>query len=130
MTDTMTVGRQQALIDQLHRLQQTAPDIEASALVSLDGLIIASALPDDVEDDRVSAMSAALLALGQRISYELSRGLLDQVYIRGTDGDVLLMAVGSDAVLTLMSRRDAKLGMLLYYMKRAVRELNLILARD
>ena len=124
MTDPQTKGRQQLIVEQLHRLQHATTDIEASALVSLDGLVIASALPEEAEEDRVSAMSAALLALGQRITYELNRGYLDQVYIRGTDGDVLLMAVGSEAVLTVISRRDAKLGLLLYYMKRTARELS------
>jgi len=119
----MTMGRQDAIVDRLYRLQQANPDIEASALVSLDGLIMASALPEEAEEDRVSAMSAALLALSQRIAYELNRGYLDQVFIRGTEGDILLMAVGSDAVLTVMSRRDAKLGMMLYYMKRTAKEL-------
>jgi predicted regulator of Ras-like GTPase activity (Roadblock/LC7/MglB family) len=113
----------EALVEQLHRLQQAAPDIEASALISMDGLIIASALPEDAEEDRVSAMSAPLLALSQRICWELSRGMLDQVFVRGTDGDILLIAVGSEAVLTVIARKDAKLGLMLYYMKRAAREL-------
>ncbi|MEI6046902.1 MAG: roadblock/LC7 domain-containing protein [Chloroflexota bacterium] len=128
MIDHPTIGRHQALVEHLHRLQQSTTDIEASAVVSMDGLVIASALPEDAEEDRVSAMSAALLALGQRIAYELNRGLLDQVFIRGTDGDVLLMAVGTDAVLTVMSRREAKLGLMLYYMKRTAKELNALLS--
>lgn len=123
MTDSQAVDREQAIIEHLHRLQQAAPDIEASAVVSLDGLIIASALPEDAEEDRVSAMSAPLLALSQRIVWELNRGGLDQVYIRGTDGDILLVAVGTEAVLLVISRRDAKLGLMLYYMKRTVKEL-------
>jgi predicted regulator of Ras-like GTPase activity (Roadblock/LC7/MglB family) len=40
-------------------LQGKTPDIEASAVVSVDGLIMASSLPAGVEEDRVSAMSAA-----------------------------------------------------------------------
>ena len=65
-------------------------DIEAAAVVSVDGLIMASALPRDVEEDRVSAMSAAMLSLGERIAIELGRGTLDQVFIRGEQGYVLL----------------------------------------
>ncbi|MBU7024203.1 MAG: roadblock/LC7 domain-containing protein, partial [Theionarchaea archaeon] len=42
----------------LETLEATTPDIEASAVVSVDGLMIASALPRDVEEDRVAAMSA------------------------------------------------------------------------
>jgi predicted regulator of Ras-like GTPase activity (Roadblock/LC7/MglB family) len=78
------------------------PDIEASAVVSVDGLIMASSLPATVEEDRVSAMSAAMLSLGERIAAELGRGVLDQVFIHGKSGYVVLMSVGEDAVLTIL----------------------------
>jgi predicted regulator of Ras-like GTPase activity (Roadblock/LC7/MglB family) len=115
------------MIRQLRRLQQATPEIEASAVVSIDGLIIASNLPESVEGDRVSAMSAALLALSMRIAGELKRGFLEQVFIRGLDGDILLMSVGEAAVLTVMARRDAKLGMVLYYMRRTAKEISALL---
>ena len=41
----------------------------------------------------MAAMSAAMLALGERIAAELGRGELDQVYIKGDSGYVLLMSV-------------------------------------
>lgn len=109
--------------EELQRLQSSSPDIEATALITMDGLILASTLPDSTEEDRVSAMSAALLSLAERISLELGRGYLEQVFLRGAGGDVLLMAVADQAVLTVMSRREAKLGMLIYYMRRAAKEL-------
>ena len=98
------------MVERLRDLQASSPDVEASAIVSVDGLSIASALPQEVEEDRVSAMSAAMLSLGERIASELGRGLLEQVYIRGRDGYVLLMSVGEEAVLTVMARKQAKLG--------------------
>lgn len=120
---TFTGNRQLAMNHELRRLQATSPDIEAAALITLDGLILTSTLPDTTEEDRVSAMSAALLSLAERISLELGRGYLEQVFIRGEGGDVLLMAVGEQAVLTVMSKREAKLGMIIYYMRRAAKQL-------
>ncbi|UCC90015.1 MAG: roadblock/LC7 domain-containing protein [Anaerolineales bacterium] len=107
----------------LKDLQVSSPDIEASAVVSVDGLTMASSLPADVEEDRVSAMSAAMLSLGERIASELGRGILDQVYIRGAGGFVILMSVGEDAVLTVLARSQAKLGLLFLDMKRAAEDL-------
>jgi predicted regulator of Ras-like GTPase activity (Roadblock/LC7/MglB family) len=104
-------------------MQAASPDIEASAVVSVDGLIMASALPADVEEDRVSAMSAAMLSLGERISMELGRGALTQVYIRGNGGYVLLSAVGQEAVLTALARENAKLGLIFLEMRRAAEHL-------
>ena len=122
----MTISRTQQLVDRLRDLQAGTTDIEASAVVSVDGLIMASALPADVEEDRVSAMSAAMLSLGERIAAELGRGYLDQVYIRGDNGYVFLMSVGEDAVLTVLARKGAKLGLILLDMKRAVQDLSRI----
>ena len=105
-------------------MQAAAPDIEASAVVSVDGLIMASALQRGVEEDRVSAMSAAMLSLGERIASELGRGSLEQVYIKGEKGYVVLMSVGQDAVLTALAREEGKLGLIFLDMRRAAADLS------
>jgi len=119
----MARSRTEEMVAQLKALQAGTPDIEASAVVSVDGLIMASALPSDVEEDRVSAMSAAMLSLGERIARELGRGALDQVYVKGESGYVLLTSVGEEAVLTVLARKEAKLGLLFLEMKRTTAEL-------
>ncbi|WP_448592905.1 roadblock/LC7 domain-containing protein [Thermoflexus hugenholtzii] len=119
----MARSRTELIVQRLKDLQASTPDIEASALVSVDGLIIASALPRDVEEDRVSAMSAAMLSLGERIASELGRGALDQVYVHGSNGYVILMAVGQEAVLTVLARENAKLGLVFLDMRRAAQDL-------
>jgi len=111
------------MVDRLRDLQTATSEIEASAVVSVDGLIMASALPAGIEEDRVSAMSAAMLSLGERISGELGRGGLDQVYVRGGSGYVILMSVGADAVLTALVRENAKLGLIFLDMRRAADDL-------
>ncbi|MGZ9234445.1 MAG: roadblock/LC7 domain-containing protein [Anaerolineales bacterium] len=112
------------MVDRLRELQASSPDIEASAVVSVDGLSIASALPQGVEEDRVSAMSAAMLSLGERIATELGRGSLEQVYVKGQKGYVVLMSVGEEAVLTALAREQAKLGLILLDMRRAAQDLS------
>lgn len=119
----MTKSRTQMMVDRLRELQASSPDIEASAIVSVDGLTIASALPQGVEEDRVSAMSAAMLSLGERIANELGRGSLDQVLIKGQSGYVVLMSVGEEAVLTSLAREQAKLGLIFLDMRRATEDL-------
>ncbi len=116
-------SRSQRLVERLRDMRSSSPDVEASAVVSVDGLIVASDLPATTEEDRVSAMSAAMLSLGERISNELGRGLLDQVYIRGAQGYVFLMAAGEEAVLTVLARREAKLGLVLLDTRRAAADI-------
>ncbi len=115
--------RTEQMVARLRDLQAGTADIEASAVVSVDGLIMASSLPAGIEEDRVSAMSAAMISLGERIAQELSRGTLDQVYIRGDNGYVVLMSVGEEAVLTGLARNNAKLGLIFLDMKRAAEDL-------
>jgi predicted regulator of Ras-like GTPase activity (Roadblock/LC7/MglB family) len=119
----MTKNRAEMMVERLRNMQAAAPDIEASAVVSVDGLIMASALQQGVEEDRVSAMSAAMLSLGERISTELGRKGLEQVSIKGDKGSIVLTSIGEEAVLTVLSRQDAKLGMILLEMRRAAEDI-------
>jgi predicted regulator of Ras-like GTPase activity (Roadblock/LC7/MglB family) len=123
----MTMTRNDLLVARLRDLQASSPDVEASAIISVDGLTIATALPSDVEEDRVAAMSAAMLSLGERIATELGRGELDQVYIKGSNGYVVLMSVGLEAVLTVLARQQTKLGLLFLDMRRAAEKLSTLL---
>jgi uncharacterized protein len=123
----LTKSRTQMMVERLRELEISSSDIEASAVVSVDGLTIASALPQGVEEDRVSAMSAAMLSLGERIAAELGRGTLSQVYIKGEKGFVVLMSIGEEAVLTAMARQQAKLGLIFLEMRRAADDLTKML---
>lgn len=100
-----------------------SPDVEAAAIVSADGLPIASALPTDVEEDRLAAMSAALLTLGEKAAEGLGRGDLSQVFVEGETGYVVLMAAGPHAVLVCVTSRKAKVGLVLFEMRRGAAEI-------
>jgi len=118
-----SLSRVDQLTNSLYELQASTADIEASVIVSVDGLVIASALPSDATEDRVAAMSAAMLSLGERIAMELGRGALEQVYVKGDRGYVILMSVGEEAVLTVLAHSRAKLGLVFLEMRRAVEQL-------
>jgi hypothetical protein len=124
MAETSRTNR---LVRRLQELQMNTPDVEAAVIVSVDGLPIASLLPGGVEEDRVSAMSAAMLSLGERIASELRRGMLDEVYVKGERGYVVLRSAGEEAVLTVLARQQAKLGLLFLDMRRASDDLATIL---
>ncbi len=120
----MSKSRTEQLNDRLRDLQASSGDVEAAAIVSVDGLSMASSLPANIEEDRVSAMSAAMLSLGERISSELGRGELEQVMVKGESGYVILTAVGEEAVLTVLARSDAKLGLIFLDVNRTVEALS------
>ncbi|HEX2807294.1 MAG TPA: roadblock/LC7 domain-containing protein [Kineosporiaceae bacterium] len=99
-------------------------DLEGAAMVTTDGLTLASALPNGSDEDRVSAMAAAILSMGERTAAELKRGTLEQVIVKGNGGYVVLMQAGPESVLEAISGSAAKLGMVLLDMKRAAAELS------
>ena len=106
------------------------PELEAAAVVTADGLPMSSALPPGMDEDRVAAMSAALLSLGERAAEGLGRGELSQVHIQGEYGGVWLLAAGDDAVLVGVSAADAKAGLVLYELRRATAAVSTALAAD
>jgi len=112
-------SREERLAASLDALMDNNQEVLAAALVSLDGFTMASALPDSMEDDRVGAMSAAILGLGERAAIELGRGALTQVFIEGENGYIMLIAAGDRAVLTCIAASEAKLGLVLYDMRDA-----------
>jgi len=120
-------SREEQLAEALDELMRNDGDIQAAALVSLDGFTMASALPAGMQADRVGAMSAAILGLGERAAAELGRGHLSQVFIEGENGYVLLIAAGNRAVLTAMAEPSAKLGLVLYDMKSTADRIGQIL---
>jgi predicted regulator of Ras-like GTPase activity (Roadblock/LC7/MglB family) len=97
----------------------TSPEVEAAAVVSADGLPMASALPPHVEEDRLAAMSAALLTLGERAADNLGKGELAQVFVEGSNGHVILMSAGANSVLVAVTSRGAKAGLILFEMRKA-----------
>src|SRR3954451_14446352 len=111
---TRSARLDQAITD----LLREAPEIEAAAVVSFDGLPMASALPQSMDEDRVAAMSAALLSLGERAAQGLGRGELSQVYIEGDSGTVFLVSADDEAVLVAVAATGARVGRMLYEVRR------------
>lgn len=107
----------------LSELNGTSADIEAAGIISTDGLMMASQLPAGMDEDRVGAMSAAMLSLGDRTAQELGRGSLEQVLVKGGNGYVLMTGAGNDAVVTVIAKSQAKLGLIFLDVKRAAEQI-------
>jgi len=121
MTDKAKSG---ALKMVLTTLAATNQDVEACAVITTDGLIVASNFPPGTDEERMGATAAALVAMGERASSDLARGALQQVFIRGQQGLVVLMAAGDDNVLAVLCAANTKLGPLFADTERALRELS------
>ncbi|MFN8061558.1 MAG: roadblock/LC7 domain-containing protein [Vicinamibacterales bacterium] len=111
----------------LRNLQSGSPGVEASALISEDGLIIASALPQDLDETRVGGMSATLLNLGTRAATELRRGDVREIIVRGELGCAVMINASRGAVLLVLAAETTPLGLIFFDMREALKSIRNIL---
>lgn len=121
------MSRAEQILKEIKTLTSNTPDVEAAAVIDNDGLMIASALPSDIDEDGVAAMSAALLGMGERTAKELDRGAFEMTMIRGNNGYLLLVRCGHDAVLAVQAGRNAKLGLIFLDVTRSAKEISRLL---
>jgi len=115
--------RTERIQEVLRGFRTASPDIIGASVVSIEGFVIASVLPAEIDEELVSGMAAAMLGVGERISSELMGSVMEQTYVRSEKGYVVLNAVGPDAVLVLLTSKDAKLGLIFIELRRRCAEL-------
>lgn len=120
-------SRTEKMQDVLRTLRAASPDVIGSAVVSIEGFVIASVLPSEIDEEVVSGMAAAMLGVGERIAGELMAAKLEQTYVRSEKGYVILNAIGTEAVLVVLTTRDAKLGLVFIDVRRRCAELEKVI---
>jgi uncharacterized protein len=111
----------------LRQIRSRCPEIIGSSIVSMDGFLIASVSPKEIDEELVSGMSAALLGVGEQISQEIMHSPLNQVFVKSEKGYVILNSVGKDAVLLLLVTGDAKLGLIFLEIRKVLPELHKVI---
>ncbi|MEM6401933.1 MAG: roadblock/LC7 domain-containing protein [Cyanobacteria bacterium P01_D01_bin.116] len=116
------------LQDELQNFVSAGSDVQGAALVSPDGLALASVLPGGMDEERTAAMSASMLSLGERIGRELARGSIDRIVVEGEKGYGVLVGCGADAVLLVLAGAGVKQGLLFLEVKRVVNKIAPLMA--
>jgi predicted regulator of Ras-like GTPase activity (Roadblock/LC7/MglB family) len=111
----------------LKNLQSESPGVEATALISEDGLMIASALSEDLDETRVGGMTATLLNLGTRAATELRRGEVKEVIVRGEHGYAVMISAGRGALLLVLASESVPLGLIFFDMRESIKSIKDIL---
>jgi predicted regulator of Ras-like GTPase activity (Roadblock/LC7/MglB family) len=122
-----TMERTESLNKILKSLQSGSPDVEASALITEDGLMIASSLPQDLDEVTVGGMSATLLHLGTRAATALHRGEVREVIVRGEGGYGVMVSAGRGVLLLVVANENAKLGLIFFDMRAAINAIKQVL---
>lgn len=109
----MPKPRNEILSSHLQTVLQNSSGLDALALINMDGVEIASALLPGTNKERLAAMTLAVLSLGLQIAGEFDRGRLEELYIKGTKGFILVMPLDDEAILIALARENARPGLVL-----------------
>ncbi|MHA1283308.1 MAG: roadblock/LC7 domain-containing protein [Promethearchaeota archaeon] len=101
-------------------------EVTNSAIISLKGQMMASALHNDVDGRALSAMSAALQSVGTRVSDTLSAGTISSIVINGDEKLVMVQQL-SQALLVALAPSDAKIGLIDYEVSNALDKIKMVL---
>lgn len=107
----------------LQEFVTSVSNVQGAAIISSDGLALVSSLPAGMEEERVAAMSAAMLALGERIGRELARGAIERILVEGEKGYAIVSNCTDDAVLIVLTDDKAKLGVINLEIKQLIARL-------
>lgn len=114
----VAVSREQKMVEIMQELRAECPGVEAAVLVSSDAMPLASDMPESMKEEMLSALSSSLMASSERVARDLARGKVEQVYLRGDLGDLLVVSVNNDALLACTVDHQAKMGMMLLEVNR------------
>jgi len=132
----MAEYRVQVLEDILRRLHKSVAGLHGTVVVSIEGFVVAaysgegrSRTSNPVDSPQIAAMAAAIIALGERVLGRLARGELDRILLDGSEGGIIVVPAGPEAALAAMVNKDAKLGLVMYELRRSSREVHRVLVR-
>ncbi len=112
----ITSAQLNTILDELHG---SLADIEASAIITVDGLTLASKLLVGTDENIAGAMGAALHSIASRTASEHKRGAFEQALVKGAQGYVLIITASEEIALVVVARHTAKLALVFLETQRA-----------
>lgn len=115
------------ILPHLKDLDSSSIDIEASALVSIDGLVMATTLPIHVDADNVGAICAGAFLLGRHTSEKCASGVLEQVLIKCAKSHIVITHAGAEAILAIVVKPYANVEQIFSSMKHYIEKIAAII---
>lgn len=101
-----------------------------SAVVTSDGLLIYSDLPENVNKRALAAMAAAIVGTGMQVTKELTIGMLNQIMVEAKEGKFISISVGEEEdspILSTLVSPKANLGLVMLEMEKAAKKIRKIM---
>jgi len=120
-------SREEQIVEILRELRADCPGVQAAVLISSDAMPLASDMAEAVDEEAISATASALISASERVARELARGEVEQLFLRGGSGDLVLARVNENASLACVVNHQAKMGMTLLEVNRCARKLSVVI---
>jgi len=105
-------SRQEQVLAILDRFSSNAGnDVAGAVAVSMDGIVLAARMSNEVNADRVGAVAATMVGVTKRVSGELKIGLTEEAIIKAANGLFIVVPAGEQALLAVSLKQGANLGM-------------------
>ncbi len=112
------------LIDEVLRELKTVGGIESSAVVTRDGLLVASDTSADVDSETFAAMSASMAGAAETAMVEVKGGAAARVIVESEKSKLIALGAGSKVLLVVLTKRDVPLGLILLKLNEAARKIS------
>ena len=119
----MGVYKAEALKKSVLELCNSIHGVESAVLETYDGLVLASSLPTGPEEEIIAAVSTATQSSVNRAVKELKQGDIQNTVVLSTSGQIILTDIGGKALLAVIAKRDANLGLISVMSRRAARDI-------
>ena len=123
----MADGIDGLLEETLRGLRGVSPYVVGSAVVTGDGFVVASELPDENYEMKVTVMAMAMLTMGQEAAGEIGTSDVERVLVESKDSYIVMVNAGPSAILAAVAEKEIILGLLFVAMKETVAKVNTLL---
>jgi predicted regulator of Ras-like GTPase activity (Roadblock/LC7/MglB family) len=117
----------QQLTEALTGLRRASPHITGSAVVTADGFVVASELPDENYEKKVTVMAMAMLSMGQEATDDLGSSDVERVLVESRDSYIVMVNAGAGAILAAVASKGMPLGLLFMAMKETAARISSLL---
>jgi predicted regulator of Ras-like GTPase activity (Roadblock/LC7/MglB family) len=107
----------------LEQLENSTGDILSSALVTDDGLIMASTTSGDVNKETFAAYCAAAFKRASETMEELSSENIDTLLFESKNNRIVTVRVGEHALLVVLTSKNVQMGLVLINMQRTAQKI-------
>jgi uncharacterized protein len=109
---------QREKLEEYLRKLSSIGNVEGAAVVSRDGLLIADALPKNMDAEIFSSMSATMHGAGETAISELKRGVCKLTMAESDKSIVVSMGVNPTFIVVALALKGVNLGLLRVEMKK------------